>query len=150
MKPESIRGLLLTPRREILLLRVAGRGGEGSLWLLPGGRREGDETPEETLRRELKEEAGRADLPIGPELWIWRHPHETERAFLVETDSFEPTAEGMDAAERGRTQCFRWWKAAELAVSEEHFVPRRLGELVTKLLTDGPPPAPVRVEGLEQ
>lgn len=39
------------------------------LWDLPGGGREGDETPEECLLRELEEEFG---LRLAPERLLWR------------------------------------------------------------------------------
>lgn len=39
------------------------------LWDLPGGGREGDETPEACLLRELSEEFG---LSLGPDRLIWR------------------------------------------------------------------------------
>ena len=39
----------------------------------------------------------------------------------------------------------RWWTAGEIAASSELFAPRRLGSLVSQLLAQGPPPAPVDV-----
>lgn len=50
--PESTRAALLLTRRSAELRRHAGQ------WALPGGRLDGDETPEEAALRELHEEVG--------------------------------------------------------------------------------------------
>ena len=39
----------------------------------------------------------------------------------------------------------RWWTLAELERATEDLAPRRLAELVGRLLRDGPPPEPVDV-----
>ena len=49
--------LFLTPDKEILLLRRAGKSHHGE-WGLPAGRIEKGETPQEAARRETREEAG--------------------------------------------------------------------------------------------
>ena len=55
--------LVLDDQGRVLLARRAGDPGEG-LWDLPGGFMDQGEAPLETLRRELREEAG-VDLEIG-------------------------------------------------------------------------------------
>ena len=56
-------GVLACQRDDLPGLRWAG------LWDLPGGGREGDETPEDCFLRELEEEFG---LRLGAERLIWR------------------------------------------------------------------------------
>jgi 8-oxo-dGTP pyrophosphatase MutT (NUDIX family) len=49
--PVSIKGVLFTPQREVVLMR-----NERDEWELPGGRIEPDETPPRCLAREIAEE----------------------------------------------------------------------------------------------
>jgi 8-oxo-dGTP pyrophosphatase MutT (NUDIX family) len=61
--PLSIKGIVFRggdARLEVLLLR-----NERQEWELPGGRMEGDETPEACLEREFKEETG-LEVIVGP------------------------------------------------------------------------------------
>ena len=45
-------------RRDVLLVRHAPEAGWGDQWATPGGSAEANETPEEAVRREIREEAG--------------------------------------------------------------------------------------------
>ncbi|MCA9286138.1 MAG: NUDIX domain-containing protein [Phycisphaerales bacterium] len=153
---ESVRALLLTPAEDVLLMRVSGDREGRRLWITPGGRREPGESPDAALQRELHEELGLDGIRIGAELWTWqnvvvragRRITERERAFLVETSRFEPTALHMTEDERRRHRGFRWWRADEIASCRDVFVPRRLDALLPDLLRDGPPPTPRCVDGL--
>lgn len=49
--------LFVSPEKEVLLMRRAGKDHSGE-WALPGGGLEKDETPEQAARREAEEEAG--------------------------------------------------------------------------------------------
>src|ERR1051326_478186 len=70
------RVVVIDETDRVLLFRAEGnftlRGsrGETSLWFTPGGGREGDETPEETARRELWEETGLGELELSPCVWL--------------------------------------------------------------------------------
>ena len=52
----GIKGVIINDNGEILLLHVGEWGGNVEHWDLPGGRMDENETFEETLQRELKEE----------------------------------------------------------------------------------------------
>lgn len=146
---KSIRAVLLTDSGSVLLMKIAGRRGE--LWITPGGRVEEGESPESTLSREIEEETGRAGVLPGAEIWI-RHASfdvdgiprpEQERFFLVPTERFDPVTFRMEVPERAVFREFRWWPIEEVARSSERFAPRRLGELLLALRSDGPPAPPI-------
>ena len=151
---ESARAVLLSPDGRILLMSV--RGSAGSLWITPGGRLEAGESPREALSREVREETGlRADVSAQAEIWVRIGTYrsegvealEKERFFLVRLElEFQPTPGGMEAAEAGRFVEFRWWSQAEIAESRERFVPRELADLLSSLLTHGPPLEPILIE----
>ncbi|HSI97740.1 MAG TPA: NUDIX domain-containing protein [Gaiellaceae bacterium] len=144
---QATRAVVLDPSGAILLVRFD--FGDRIVWATPGGGIEEGETDEHTLRRELVEEAGLHGFDFGPLLWTRTHhvplgggrwDGQTERYYLVRTDSFRPKprltwaelrAEGMTA--------IRWWTLDELEAGEELFAPRRLPLLVRELLLHGPP-----------
>ena len=62
--PISIKGVLLREQAVLLLKN------DRNEWELPGGKLELDETPEECLRREIREETGLV-VEVGPLLDVW-------------------------------------------------------------------------------
>ena len=149
----AARVLLLDDRERTLLFRYAGPEGQ-RFWATPGGALDPAETHEQAARRELREEAGVRDIELGP--WIWTREHvfpwggktwrQQERFFLARLPGFEVqpdfTREMLRA--EGIVE-HRWWTLAELERATEDLAPRRLAELVGRLLRDGPPPEPVDV-----
>jgi ADP-ribose pyrophosphatase YjhB (NUDIX family) len=148
---QAARAVILDPADRILLVRF--EFPEGMLWACPGGGLEGDETHERAVIRELAEEVGLDDMTVGPCIWTRRHviaflngkwDGQVERFYLVRTDAFEPaprfTAEQL-AAEYVTAE--RWWTQAEIAEATTAFAPRRLPELLTQLLAEGPPQRPI-------
>lgn len=69
----AIRALILTPEREVLLMRIRAPQGGEPFWIAPGGGMEPDETQEQALRRELAEELGLLAFEAGPVLWRRHH-----------------------------------------------------------------------------
>ncbi len=150
----AARALLVSPKREILLMRIQIPGTKRLVWITPGGGLHDGEDAEPALRRELEEETGLTDVPIGPEVWtrtstfrwlgveITRH----ERFFWIPIDHFEPTADRMPhELERDIFDGFRWWPIDEIHTSRERFAPRSLGDRLRELLEAGPPPRPIDV-----
>ena len=72
---------------------------------------------------------------------------QAERYFVVRTTAFDPVPQA-GIPDLDDFLAFRWWSAAELAASAEHFVPYRLPALLPALLAAlrlGRPPAPFDV-----
>lgn len=147
----AARALVVTPEREVLLMRVEVAPGR-LVWITPGGGVDAGEEPRETAARELLEETGRA-LELGPAVWTREHTfafeerlvRQRETFFLAPSERFEPRADGLEAIETRVFRGFRWWNIGAIRGSQERFAPRRLGELLGRLLEEGPPPQPIDV-----
>jgi TDG/mug DNA glycosylase family protein len=147
----AARALVLDADDRVLLVRFVNPVTGLTFWATTGGGVDDGETQEETLRRELAEEAGLHDYELGPEVWFREHTFpwdrtiitQQERYRLVRVDAHEPVPE-LDLLAEGVHEV-RWWTPDELQASTERFSPRRLPELVSRLLREGPPPAPMDV-----
>lgn len=123
---------------------------DGSLWAVPGGGVERDESFEEAVRRELREEIGATPKQLsGP---VWERTVSTiatdsqfERYFLAsewETSTFNPEF----SADQLRTEGImssKWWQISDILNSGAAFAPSRLGYLLLDLLRHGPPTQPI-------
>jgi len=95
-----------------------------AFWTLPGGRLEINETAEEALAREMREEIG-SDVRVGRLLWIVenffefrkRRCHELDFYFemaLPEASSVAPQDRRHIAFDSGMEICFEWRRMQEL------------------------------------
>jgi 8-oxo-dGTP pyrophosphatase MutT (NUDIX family) len=143
----AIRALIVTPDREVLLLRI--RSPEGLLlWIAPGGGVESGESAEEALRRELEEEVGLIGCEIGPVVWrrratfnwgTWRVT-QREDYRIVHVERFEPVM--TDALEAEITEALRWWPVDELAAADHRVVPTSLADILSRYWAEGAPVEP--------
>ncbi|MDF8265122.1 NUDIX hydrolase [Luteipulveratus flavus] len=135
---QAVRAIVLDRDRHVLLVHFDWPGLDvpGGFWACPGGGIEEGEQPEDALRRELGEEVGLLDPPIGPA--VWRKTHlfsmdgwdgQTDTFHPVVVERFEPrpamTTEQL-AAER--VHDIRWWSPNDLRTAGVTFSPRRLPE----------------------
>jgi 8-oxo-dGTP pyrophosphatase MutT (NUDIX family) len=143
----AVRALIVTPEREVLLLRI--RSPEGVLlWIAPGGGLEAGESAEEALRRELEEEVGLAGCEIGPIVWRrrstfnWGRWRVTQREDyrIVHAERFEPVM--TDALEAEITEALRWWRVDELGAAHHRIVPTALAEILSRYWAEGAPDEP--------
>jgi hypothetical protein len=147
----AVRGLLLNPTGELLMMRFMGP--TRAVWITLGGGLQSGEAARDGLARELTEETLRGGWDIGPEVWTRSARFELrgetvlqhERYFLVHTPHFEPPDDMPDPVERQVFGGFRWWSPGAIRDSAERFAPSRLGDCLTRLLQHGPPGRPVDV-----
>lgn len=147
---EAVRALLIDPDDRVLLVRF--EFPTATRWATPGGGIEPNEDILDALRRELIEEVGLHNPVIGPQLWTRLHitpfsdgkwDGQRERVFLIRTDKFEPTpALSAEELRNEYVHEIRWWSLDEILASSTTFAPRALGELMSKVLEDGPPAEP--------
>ncbi len=132
----AVRGLVIDEAGRVLLVRFEHPVSGDSWWATVGGGVDEGESDEETLRRELYEEAGLADVALGPLVherehtfpWDRRIVRQQERFYLVRVSRHDPRPT-IDVRAEGVTEV-RWWTPDELARTDEVVVPAELGELV--------------------
>lgn len=156
---DASRILLIDESDRLLLFRsdgsftFDGSNGATSLWFTPGGGREGDETPEETARRELWEETGLQDVELSPCVWL-RHVvfnwngvllDSQESFFVCRVPAFELDNANWTEEERTDLNAHRWWTVDEIAASGELIVPSQLAALLRPILRGKLPDAPLEI-----
>ncbi len=151
----AARALVIDSDDRILLLRVI--VDDVSVWIAPGGGIETGESPLDALRRELVEEIGLRFTDAPPHVWHQRivEPGHIEGYdgvvndfYFVRAEHFAPN--GTMTPEELRAELVyghRWWGLDEIRsyAGADFFGPRRLGDLLTSLLRDGPPATPIPI-----
>ena len=149
---EAVRALVVDPSGSTLLVRF--EWSDKTVWAPPGGGVEPGESPDEAIVRELAEEVGLRNCEIGPCVWTRTHwfdempgwGGQSERIYLVKTESFEPVPEWSAEQLAGEGIAgMRWWSRGELENAKAIFAPRNLPRLLSELLEAGPSPQPVDV-----
>jgi 8-oxo-dGTP pyrophosphatase MutT (NUDIX family) len=146
----AVRVLVLDARGRALLCQFGDDDTGRRWWILPGGGQEPGESDLATARRELWEELGRADLEIGPRIGsrsrgtveiAGRRMLQEERIYLCRCSAFDVAPEVI---RRGRVEGIRdirWWSHEELRRQRIDTGPRRLPDLLERLVDGHVPPA---------
>ncbi|WP_329321620.1 NUDIX hydrolase [Streptomyces sp. NBC_01262] len=147
---EAARVVALDDAGRVLLLAYDEAGG---FWATPGGSLDPGEDYESAVRREVREELGIDDIALGPQIAVrdlhhlvgGRPAHQVERYFLAR---IAPSAVDPDrATQPDGIRARRWWTLADLHVTDQTVYPVGLAELITGVLTQGPPQRPVVLTG---
>jgi 8-oxo-dGTP pyrophosphatase MutT (NUDIX family) len=142
IRRRAARAFILTPDRHVLLIQI--RTPDGALvWITPGGGVERGEEVEAALLREVEEEVGLRDAPLGPLVhrllstfnWGQWRVSQRETFHAIHVDRFEPLM--TDEEEAAMVESFRWWPVEELAGADDAFMPRHIAEILGRYLADG-------------
>jgi ADP-ribose pyrophosphatase YjhB (NUDIX family) len=137
------RVIALDPEDRVLLFRYDYGPPNGRHWCTPGGGLNEGEDYRAGARRELAEETGWTDVPIGPEVHertlVMEYSDEIvrqhERFFLarVETAGRELGEVAAMHVSDG-IAAWRWWTLAELNATDEAIWPAGLADLIRGLV----------------
>lgn len=145
----SSRVVLFDREGRILMFLTTGDNGL-SRWLTPGGGVDPGENHTDAAYRELYEETGLTDVPLGDPIASYDFDatygaltHDTGHAeyYTATVDNFEPSNEHWTDSEKVDVLQHRWWSLRQLESTTEPFEPPHLTDLIrTALSTTGAPP----------
>ena len=155
------RALVLDPAGRLLLIAYEasrdvdpGRPGDRTFWFMPGGGIEPGETPEEACRRELEEEIGVKEAPLGPQVarcdgafTLFNKPRfARERYFVVRLPDDHVDTSRLAETEDNPVYGTRWWPLDELGAGEIIVFPADLPAFATELAAGRIPAEARRLE----
>jgi ADP-ribose pyrophosphatase YjhB (NUDIX family) len=134
---------VLDPDDRVLLFRYDDAPPNGRHWCTPGGGLDDGEDYAAGARRELAEETGWTDVPLGGQVYEWTRTVEHRNAIVRQHERFFLAR--ADTARRGLGEvaamhtsdgitAWRWWTLAEMDSTAEAIVPSGLADLIRGLL----------------
>lgn len=137
----SIRVLLIDEAGRTLLAQFSDDRTGQRWWVPPGGGIVHGEDDLACARRELLEEVGRSDLPIGPCIgrrggtfpiagrWFTQH----ERCYLSRCQHFDINEKLVASLRQEGIRDMRWWSPEQIEAEQIRTGPRQLGDLLRRL-----------------
>jgi len=129
--------------RVLLFLTKAPDTSGVARWLTPGGGVDPGETHADAAVRELFEETGLENVPLGEPVWShdfvveWDDAdHDTGHAefYTAVVDAFEPSSTNWTDDEQVDVLEHRWWTLNELLTTHDAYEPKELINLVRRQL----------------
>jgi ADP-ribose pyrophosphatase YjhB (NUDIX family) len=136
------RVIVLDPQDRVLLFRYDDGPPNGRHWSTPGGGLNDGEDYPAGAQRELAEETGWTDVPVGPEVHertqVMEHGdtivRQHERFFLARVDVGQRgLGEVADMHVSDGIAGWHWWTLAELDATDETIWPPGLADLVRRI-----------------
>jgi ADP-ribose pyrophosphatase YjhB (NUDIX family) len=152
---KSSRGVIIDNDNKVLLFRFIQNSivGDRVFWVFPGGGLHKDESFEEALLRELKEETS-IDSVYHTQ-WIWTRNIELngkrgvflsyERYYLVKAHNTYVNLNNFTDNEKKTFLKYKWWSCDEIQTSEEEFALPDTYCLLTDLIKGHIPERPIKV-----
>lgn len=152
------RALVFDPAQRLLLIAYESvrpidpaAPDDRTFWFMPGGGLEPGETHVEACRRELEEEIGVADAPIGPQVAGCEGPfhlfrtsrHARERYFVVRLADDRIDTGRLAETEDNPVLGTRWWTLDDLEATSERIEPAGLAQLARAIAGGTIPATPV-------
>jgi ADP-ribose pyrophosphatase YjhB (NUDIX family) len=137
------RVIVLDPQDRVLLFRYDDGPPNGRHWCTPGGGLNAGEDYPAGARRELAEETGWTDVPLGPEVYERTLVMEYDDAIVRQHERFFLGRVEVAGRELGEVAAMhvsdgiaaaRWWTLAELDATDEDIWPPELAGLIRELL----------------
>ena len=120
-------GVIINKNNQVLIAKRASHQHQGDKWEFPGGKVENDETPQEALKRELKEELG-IDIQSANSLLInvdHKYTDKTVRLEVYEVKNWQGKPEGREG------QPLRW---VEKSALNQYDFPEANAQILSTLL----------------
>jgi len=120
-------GVIINKNNQVLIAKRASHQHQGDKWEFPGGKVENDETPQEALKRELKEELG-IDIQSANYLLInvdHKYTDKTVRLEVYEVKNWQGKPEGREG------QPLRW---VEKSALNQYDFPEANAQILSTLL----------------
>ena len=137
------RVIVLDPDDRVLLFRYDEDPPNGRHWCTPGGGLDDGEDYAAGARRELAEETGWTDVPLGDEVYQWTRTLGQANAIIRQHERLFLARVAVDRRELGEVAAmhvsdgiaaWHWWTLAEMDATDEVIWPAGLADLVRGLI----------------